>query len=406
MKAVILAAGEGSRLRPFTETRPKVMLPVANRPIMEYKVRTLSRLGIDEIVMIVGYRKEKVQSHFEDGDEWGVDIEYVEQRDQIGTADAVRRVRDLVGKRFLVINGDNLIHPDAIERFVKKVDAGNGVLLRSGGESTGYGVVFTENGDVKRIEEKPADGGTGKINLGVYIFTREIFDAIDATDQSVRGEYEITTSIQHLIDGGHRVKGVEMDATWIDAVYPWDLVKVNEAVLDEADDFYLERSIEGRVEDGAVVRGPVALGKGSVVRSGAYVIGPVVIGENCEIGPGTSILPSTSIGKNATIGPGSVVSNSLVMQGTRLGALSSVEDSVLGYGSKAGSHFVSDSGRARVVVKDRVYTVEDVGGMVADSADIGGSVTLSPGRIVGRGCEVLPGTVVKENVESGSRLTG
>lgn len=406
MKAVILAAGEGSRLRPFTETRPKVMFPVANRPILEYKVRTLARLGFEEVVLVVGYRREKVQSYFGDGDEWGVDIEYVVQEDQLGTARAVERVRGLVGDRFLVMNGDNIVHPGAVEGFVESIDEGNGVLLKRTEVGGDYGAVSVEDGEVVEIDEKSVEEGKRLVNLGIYIFTDEVFDGIDETEQSVRGEYEITSSLQRMIDSGISVGAVETDLTWMDAVYPWDLVEVNAAVLEGGEEFYAEPGVEGRVEDGAVVRGPVSVGRGSVVRSGAYVAGPCVIGENCDVGPGAVLLPATSLGDNVSVEPGAVVENSVVMSGSRLGASSSLKNSVVGEGCRLGSHLVSDSGEARVEVKDRLHLVEDIGGMVADDSDIGASVTISPGKVVGRGCEVRPGTVVRENVESGSRLTG
>ncbi|MBS1263000.1 MAG: Bifunctional protein GlmU [Methanonatronarchaeales archaeon] len=406
MKAVILAAGEGSRLRPFTETRPKVMLPVANRPILEYKVRALSDMGVDDLVMVVGYRREKVQSYFEDGDEWDVDITYVVQEEQLGTAHAVESVREEVGDRFLVINGDNLVHPDAVRDLIDSVEGGNGVLVKRAEVDDGYGAIASEGGLLTGVEEKPSRGGTREVNLGVYAFTDEVFDAIDSTELSVRGEYEITASIQKLVDVGREVRVVETDATWMDAVYPWDLVRVNGVVLEGEEAFNLDFAMEGRVEEGAVVRGPVSVGEGTVIRSGAYVAGPCVVGRNSDIGPGAAIMPSTSVGENVSVGPGAVVGNSVLMRGVRVGSSSSVEGCVVGEGVRLGSHFVSEAGASRVEVKERLHRIEGIGGMIADRSRIGGNVTMSPGRVVGRECEVLPGAVVRDDLDSGSRLSG
>jgi NDP-sugar pyrophosphorylase family protein len=185
MKAVILAAGEGSRLKPFTATRPKVMIPVGNKPILEYVVNALQISGITDLIIVVGYKREKIMDYFGDGHKWGVNIVYVEQFQQLGTAHALRQVSHMNNDRFLVINGDTVIDASAIKEIVRTGSGDAAMLTVTVDRAQPYGVVTTQNSHVKAILEKPKGEEISKVvNAGVYGFSPNVFNFLEAMEIS------------------------------------------------------------------------------------------------------------------------------------------------------------------------------------------------------------------------------
>ena len=273
MKAIVLAAGEGTRMRPLTYTRPKVMLPIANKPILEHLLLELKKAGIGEFIFVVGYHDEQVRDYFGDGEKWQVSIQYASQRKQLGTADAAKTVEGLVNGSFLMVNGDVIVNHEDIASLISKNDNTIGVIEVQ--DATGLGVIEMQGGKVVRIYEKTEKPPTKLANAGVYLFTSAIFDAISRTAKSPRGEYEITDSIQLMIDSGQTVYCHQLNH-WLDFSYPWDLLTANESVMAN-----LEPQKLGEVEANVILKEPVAIGKNTVVRSGSYIVGPVIIGQNC-----------------------------------------------------------------------------------------------------------------------------
>ncbi len=245
-QAVILAAGEGQRLRPFTVSRPKAMLSIADKPILQYVIEALCRNGIREIVLVVGYRKEQVYDYFGAGEQFGVEITYVTQEAQLGTAHALARAKGLVQDDFLVISGDNLIEAGTIAGFVQAKPPA--VLVKRVDQPDRYGVVGIESGTVKGIVEKPKEAGSNLVNTGIYAFTEDIFDFTgDVLD--------IPDALNNMIAAGQDILAVETEGTWLDVVYPWDIISLNEAVLGTTN-----VSLGGTIETGATVKGNVAIG--------------------------------------------------------------------------------------------------------------------------------------------------
>ena len=232
MKAVVLAAGEGSRLKPFTATRPKVMIPVGNKPILEYVIDALQESGIIDIVLVVGYKREKIMDYFSDGHKWGVNITYVEQFQQLGTAHALRQASHLIKDHFLVINGDTVIDSSAIKQIIRHQSGDATMLTVTVDKAQKYGVVQTQNNLVKSIQEKPTHKEIGNtVNAGVYCFSPKIFDFLEYMDISERGDYEVTDAIRKMIENDIPVRAVHTNATWMDAAYLWDLIDLNAATL-------------------------------------------------------------------------------------------------------------------------------------------------------------------------------
>jgi glucose-1-phosphate thymidylyltransferase len=165
-QAVILAAGEGQRLRPFTASKPKVMIPIANKPILRYVVEAVALNGIRRIVIVVGYKKEQVIDYFGSGDQFDVEIDYVEQKQQLGTAHSLKLVKGKIQGKFLALAGDNIIEPVTISRLTQEKP--NAILVREQENISAYGVIEAQDGMVTNIVEKPKESLSHLVNTGVY----------------------------------------------------------------------------------------------------------------------------------------------------------------------------------------------------------------------------------------------
>ncbi len=398
MKAVILAAGEGLRCRPLTLTRSKVMLPVANKPIIEYIIHALAKNNIKEIILVVGYKKERIMDYFGDGIDFGVTIDYVHQDAQLGTAHAIKLTESVVGDKFLVLNGDNLVDGKTISDLLKGEYGDISLLSVSRQQIMGYGVVLLDKGNVSKIVEKPRDTISHLINTGIYMFSSSIFDEIDRTLISETGEYAITDTIQQLIDKGIRVANITTEGTWIDAIHSWDLLRVNSVLLG-----IIATRERGIIEKGAVLVGDVGIGENSVIRSGSYIVGPVVIGKNCDIGPHATILPSTAIGDNCSIGSFTELENCIIMNDNRIGTGSYISNSIIGSNNVIRSHFVTEVGKdLKIEMKGILHSAEELGTVVGDNNLIGHAVLVRAGKMISTGCSVDSGVRVLKDIPQDS----
>jgi len=372
-QAVILAAGEGQRLRPFTANRPKVMLTVADKPILQYVVEALAQNGIRNLVMVTGYRGKEVFDYMGSGDQFGVDITYVTQERQLGTAHALAQAKDFTEDEFLVLPGDNLIEADTIARFITvKPEA---VLAKRVDNPDRYGVVNLDKGKVKNIVEKPKEAGGNVVSLGIYAFTRQVFDFIDA-------EVDIPGVVNNMIAQGKNLGAQETEGTWLDVVYPWDILRLNDSVLRR-----IQANMGGMIEAGVSVKGTVMVGKDTVVRSNSYIVGPVVIGDNCDIGPNVCILPATSISDNVVISAFTEIKNSVIGSDVNIGPGCIIQDSVIDKGCVINGHFTACSDEAEVKV-DSEHHVVKVGAMLGEGCVLGNSVTAQPGVMVGNHSQI------------------
>jgi len=281
MKGYILAAGEGLRMRPLTANIPKPLLPVAGRPFLEHNIAAMRDAGIRDIILLVGWRAHRVREHFDDGKEFGVRIEYLEQKERLGTAHAIGLVKDMVDGPFLCLYGDIVVPRSGIRDMIahhRKVK-GSVMALTSVEDPRRYGSIVAQGGVVKEIVEKSESPPSNTINAGAYVLEPEIFDAIAETKKSARGEYEITDSFKILMSRSH-LFAFQLQGEWIDVARPWDLLEANRILMKD-----LEPSIKGEVSDRATIVGSVRLGEGSRVLPGSYIQGPATIGRDCEIGP-------------------------------------------------------------------------------------------------------------------------
>ena len=397
---LILGAGEGTRMRPLTAKKPKVMLPVANKPLLEY-ILERSYEYIDDYYIVVGYKKDFIRNYF--GDYYrDKKLNYIEQDQINGTAGAIGLAKDFIDKDFLALNGDNFIEESMIEKIIDHYsdDYSATMVLKEVDDLSSFGAVEVQSNRVESIREKPKDLGSGYANLGIYMFAPDIFSFIERTERSERGEYEITESLQMMLDE-RKVSYVDYIGYWSDVGRPWNLLELNELIVDGLKGL----REEDEVEDGVSIEVPVQIGAGTKIKSGTYIEGPVKIGEDCEIGPNAYIRPYTSIGDNCHIGSSVEIKNSVIMDNSSVPHLSYVGDSVIGEDCNLGAgtnvaNLRHDEKSVKMEVKgDLVDTGRrKLGFVMGDGAKTGINTTIYPGRKISSDSTVGPGSIVDKNI--------
>jgi len=386
MQAVVLAAGQGTRMRPLTETVPKPMLPVADRPLAAHTADAAVDAGATELLFVVGYEADAVRGYF--GESYrGVPVAYAVQEEQLGTAHAVAVARERLDGSFVVLNGDNLYDPDGIDSLFESAPAVAGYRVD---DPTNYGVLSTDDGRVTGIVEKPDDPPSDLANAGAYAFPAEAAGWLDV-GESERGEHEITDVLSRVV-GALDVTVVGLDR-WMDVGRPWELLEANEWKLAE-----LDRRIEGEVHESAELRGPVVIEEGAVVEAGVVVEGPALVRSGADIGPNAYLRGATLLAEDAHVGHAVEVKNSVVMSGAAVPHLSYVGDSVLGPDVNLGAGTQVANLRhdgepvAQTVKGERVSTGRRKYGVVAGpAARTGVNTSLDPGIVLSAGATTLPG---------------
>ena len=411
MKAIILSAGEGSRMRPLTLTKPKTMLPVAGKPIIQYNIESLRNNGITDILLIVRYKEEMVRDYFGDGSDFGVKISYKTQKDFLGTANAISYGEDFIEDSLIVLNGDIILDDEIIGEIIKKYNYLNPdtlMVLTEVDNPSAFGVVEIEDGNVKSIVEKPKKGEepSNLINTGIYIFDKDIFEKIKKTEISERGEYEITDSLSMQIADGKKVIGHKTNKDWIDVGRPWELIEVNEELISK-----LKTEIRGKIEGGAHIHGEIFLDEGSIIRAGVYIEGNVYIGKNCDIGPNSYIRGNSYFGDNVQVGNAVEIKNSIIMENTNVSHLSYVGDSVIGSNCNiaAGTNIANlrfDNQSVKTKIKNQMIDSgrRKLGSIIGDSVKTGINSSFSPGVKVGHNATIGSGVLLYDDVPSDTRV--
>jgi glucose-1-phosphate thymidylyltransferase len=326
MKGLILSGGSGTRLRPITFTSAKQLVPVANKPILFYAIETVRDAGITDIGIIVGDTKEEVKRNVGDGSLFGVKITYIEQEAPLGLAHAVKISQDFIGDSpFVMFLGDNLIK-DGINSLVNEFEAKQPncqILLASVPNPQQFGVAELEDGQIKRLIEKPKNPPSDLALVGVYMFDKNIFEAVNAIKPSWRNELEITDAIQYLVENDFSVQPHIISGWWKDTGKLDDMLEANRIMLEN-----IETRIDGNVDDESKILGRVVIEEGAAIQN-SIIRGPAIIGKNSQI-IHSYIGPFTSIHDNVKI-KDSEVEHSIILAECRIDSIGSrIEDSLLG----------------------------------------------------------------------------
>jgi UDP-N-acetylglucosamine diphosphorylase/glucosamine-1-phosphate N-acetyltransferase len=413
MKAAILAAGEGVRLRPITATRPKHLIKVGGKPILEHCLVALKKAGIDEATIVVHYMEDAIRQYFGDTKEFGMKIEYARQEAVLGTGNALATVESFMKDDFLMVNGDMLFAAESVKTVLERHREERPVASLAVvpvEKPEDYGIVELENEKyVKNIVEKPSHEAapSNLANAGIYVFSTEIFAKTREISVSSRGEWEIPDALMLLVNEKKPVLSVKIAGEdWLDIGRPWDLLEANCWVLTR-----MKHKVCGLIEDGAHLIGPVTVAETARIRSGAYIEGPSFIDEESDIGPNCYIRPCTSIGKKARIGNGCEVKNSIVMDEVHVGHLSYIGDSVIGEKGNLGAGTITanyrlDAETIKVMVKDNLVDSgrRKFGTVLGDHVKTGIGALFMPGVKVGNDSWIGPNLMVQKDLPPKSVL--
>lgn len=401
LKLVLLAAGEGKRMRPLTANRPKVMLPVAGKPLLEHLVLRSVDAGFRDIQIVTHYHAEAVRAHFQDGKALGARITYLDQGGAGGTGHAVARLAGKVKEPFALVYGDSLFGVKDLAGLQGRRDPA--IAAQRVQDASAYGLLSIQGGRLAGLEEKPGVPVAGWVNAGAYVLTPSVAKACAALAASPRGEIELTDAIVRTAqDGGVDVLKFR---SWRDVGRPWHLLEAQEELMKN-----LQDDIQGQVDPLVEWEGPLVVEKGARVRSGTVIEGPCIIQAGARVGPHAYLRGSTSVGRGCHVGASVEIKNSILFDGANVPHLSYVGDSILGSGVNLGAGTqvanLKHSGR-NVRVQEEDGTWVDTGrrkfGVVlGDGVKTGINSTLDVGAVIGAGARVLPGRIVHGHVPAGA----
>ena len=316
MKGIILHGGHGTRLRPLTHTGPKQLLPIANKPMSQYCIESIREAGITDIAIIIGgLGANKVREYYKTGENFGVNLTYIEQDYPKGIAHAIRLCKEFINnEKFLVFLGDNIIQKpitDFVENF-NKSDYDATVLLCEVDNPSRFGIADVENEKIVKITEKPKKPTSNLAVTGIYLLTPLIFEVIDNLKPSWRNELEITDALDNLLKQNDNIGYETITDYWKDTGTPEDILNANRQVLE-----HICGTANGVVDESSMILGGLPLRR------------PCRIGKNCKIDESATIGPHVSIGDDTIISSDVVIENSIIMSGCKIDGGLNIKDSIV-----------------------------------------------------------------------------
>ncbi len=317
MKGIILHGGHGTRLRPLTHTGPKQLLPIANKPMSQYCLESISDTGITDIAIIIGgVGSNKVREFYGDGSKFGVNITYIHQDEPKGIAHAISLCKEFVnGEKFLVFLGDNIIQKsisDYVTNF-KNSTFDATILLCEVDNPSRFGIADVENQKILKITEKPKNPISNLAVTGIYLLTPLIFRIIENLKPSWRNELEITDALDNLLKQNNNISYEKITDYWKDTGTPEDIIHANGEILEK-----IQTSSENKV----------IIGDNCEIQSDVTFEGGVIIGDNCKIKSGSHIGPNVSIGQNSEISNCNI-KNSIVMKNCKINLTGKITHSII-----------------------------------------------------------------------------
>jgi len=387
VKAIILAAGEGARLFPFTATRPKPMIPVGGQFVLERLVLMLKEAGVADLLIVVGHQQSILTDYFKRGTAFGVNMRYIVQEQPVGIGDAILQAREhiLAGEYFLLVYADIVTSENIFRQTLQSFSAMRAavatVCLTSSTQQ--YGNIFMDQEmRIRKIIEKPVQPGMGNYVLaGVFVLPSRIFDLLDQAEGNMERAWDLLIEKEGLIAS-------IWEEGWIDLGCPWDILSANRMVMDTWQSASIARTVEMR--GNVSIEGPVRVADSVVIESGTVMKGPSYVGPHSFLGNNVLVRPYTAIGAGSTTGFGVELKNCILFDGAQVGRLSFVGDSVLGEGVDIGSGMMTinrnvDRGPVVALVEGREVAteLEKLGSFIGDGSRIGAGNCLSAGLGLG-----------------------
>ena len=393
MKAVILAAGKGSKLNPFSNTRPIPMISIAGKALLDNSLFQLKKAGINDVYIIVGHHKEMIQDFVAEKSDSGMNIHCLEQKNNGGIGDAVLTVKGKIspGEYFLLIYGDTLTDENIYSKTQQSFHSFKcpvaSICLPPSNESFGN-VFLNAQMKINKIVEKPKGNNFGNYVLsGVFVLPESFFGLLEKNKRSME------KALKALVQEGELMASM-WENEWLDIVYPWEILKANRIILDSWNESSIEKS--AIMESNVTMQGVVNIEEGAVIKAGAVLEGPCSIGKGSYVGNNSLIRSYTSLGNNCSIGYGVELKNCVVLDNSGIGRLSFVGDSVIGENVDIGAGCMTvnrNLGWEKVQIKNGKTILpsglKKLGAFIGDNVIIGAGNTIQPGTVISPG-KTLP----------------
>ena len=393
MKAIILAAGEGAHLSPFSETRPISMIGVAGRTMLDNTFALLKSAGINDIFIVVGHKKDKLIERLQQQDHNGLNLHYVEQKRKLGIGHAVMQIKNKIspGEYFLLLYGDTLTAENIFSKVQQSFHSFKcpvaSICLPPSNQMFGN-VFLNARMEITKIVEKPKGNNLGNYVLsGVFILPASFFKLLKSSGNSMEKALKKVVAEEGL-------RASMWEDEWLDVVYPWEILTANKMIMDSWQESSIAKT--ATLEANVTLQGIVRIEAGAIIKSGAVLEGPCCIGEGSYIGNNSLIRSYTSVGKNCKVGSGVELKNCVVMDNSQIGRLSFVGDSVLGENVDMGAGCMTVN---RTVDWKPIYVkngkrpmgtgMTKLGAFLGDGVVVGAGNTLQPGMVVAPG-KILP----------------
>ena len=393
MKAIILAAGEGTHISPFSETRPISMIGVAGRTMLDNTFSLLKNAGINDIFVVVGHKQEKLIERLQQQDHNGLNLHYVEQKRKLGIGDAVMQVKNKIspGEYFLLLYGDTLTAENIFSKVQQSFHSFKcpvaSICLPPSNQMFGN-VFLNARMEITKIIEKPKGNNLGNYVLsGVFVLPASFFKLLESSGKSME------KALKKVV-AGDGLRASMWEDEWLDVVYPWEILTANKMIMDSWQESSIAKNAV--LEANVTLQGIVRIEAGAIIKSGAVLEGPCCIGEGSYIGNNSLIRSYTSVGKKCSVGSGVELKNCVVMDNSQIGRLSFVGDSVLGENVDMGAGCMTVNRTVDwkpISVKNGKRKIETgltkLGAFLGDGVVVGAGNTLQPGTVVAPG-KILP----------------
>lgn len=395
MKAVVLAGGEGVRMRPLTYTRPKALLQAAGKPLIWHVLSRLKEAGISEVAVVVKYKKEMLVDYLKENS-LGLKITFIEQGEKHGTGAALLDAEKFADEDFLMVAADNICDSAFYRQIIAEHEGEKTIAVKQVENPTRFGVAKVENSLITDFIEKPEKPPSNLANVSIYCFSPSIFEELRSLQPTSRGEYEV-------VDVFKGAKAVEVEGFWMDAGYPWHLFELNKKLLQDC-----EASVEG-VENSSI-HGKLIIEEGAEIVD-SHIEGTVYIGRNSKIGPHSYLRGFVSIGENCNIGESTTLKDSILFNNVNAKHLSYIGDSVVGEGVNFGAgtqiaNYRFDAQNINVLTSRGWINSgrKKLGCIIGDEVKFGVLACTMPGKTIGNGCWIGSNVNVTRNVKPNTRI--
>jgi len=403
LKAVILAGGEGRELFPLTQTKPKPMIKLLGKPILQYIIEELKTLGVTKILIVTGYKGEQIKNYFKKGSEFGLSISYAKQSKENDIKSAFLAAKKYLANdnEFLLLFSDIIAEKGLIQRTLnayENTQADMAMALTLKGDTGNFGVVDIDyKGYVKSVGlATETDTKSNYIDAGCFVLKTTIFDELET-------QPNIPKSINARIKKGDKVIAAIWEKEWIDIGKPWNIIEANRLLLSKLTESRIASNVT--IESNVVLKNVVIIDENTIISSGTVLNGPLYIGPNTYIGNNVLLRDHTSIDSNSLIGFGSEIKNSVLFSGTKIYRLCYVGDSVVGENTILSTNVMTINTETPIKsIKMEVngHMVDTgftkLGAIIGDNSIVGVNSMIFPGRKIAAGSIIPPGTHVQENV--------